>query len=286
MDLDIKRYIKREFYKGKSLPARFIDTIFLKIMIFLGLFIAFFMFGYGALRSIVLSAAITGTTSIFKFVFLRAKFSLYAQKRIQQAKKECILEKLILADNKTKHDIYKTILTNYLNIDASDIILRLGGYVYGSFFCYFFKNHPKYPVNVEQLSEVCRKMKKVNTEQLILFSTSGFDTDARIMAVRRSNTCEFIERDELIELIGETSLCPSEEEIYYFLSAEASEKKLTKKKLIDSFINADKGKAFALLALVLAIWPIVGEFNIAYPIASAFCGMLAAYCFIKSWKSK
>ena len=286
MDIQIKRYIKKEFYKDKGLPARLLDSVFLKIMIFLGLFILFFAMRTGVLRAIVLAATITTSSGILKFVFNKTRFMSFSKKRIEQARNDCMLERLVLLDSKHRKELSRRVMLNYLEIGQSELKPAKGGYVYKKTFCYFFGNHPKYPVNVEQIAYVCRNMRSLDMESSLLISASGFDKDARAMAVRRSVSSEIIEEEKLINLLGKTMLCPTEEETYEYLAGEIEEQRITKEKLKDAFFDADKGKAFALVALVLAIWPLFGKFNIAYPIAAAICAALAVYGFLRSYKKK
>ncbi len=284
MDTQLRRYIKREFYKGKSLPARLLDSFFFKIMAFLGLFILFFILKTGVVRAIIGAAAITSSAGILKFVYMRTRLSVFSGRRLEKAKKDCMLERLVLLDKKHRRTLYKKILVLASGSGEDGLTPSQGGYIAGDRFMFAFQNHPKYAVNVEQVCDICRKMRELSLKEMLLVSAGGFDADARAMAIRRSDKCELIEQKELTELLKNTFLYPSDEEATEYLKGEIEEQKLTGKRLREAFLDADKGKAFALLAIVLAVWPLFSGFSIVYPIASAICAALAAYGFFRSYK--
>ena len=217
---------------------------------------------------------------------MRTRLITFTKKRVEKAKNDCILERLILLNDKERFYVDVDMVSNGLDISQDDIKTFKKGFIYEDKYCYVFKNHPKHPVNVEQVSSVCRKMKGYNVKSLFLISASEVEKDARAMALRHSETCKIIEKEQIIDLLDKTDLVPNESEVYEFLLSEIKQNELTKKRLIDAFFDIDKGKAYALLAVVLAVWPLIGDFNIAYPIASTICGCLAGYAFLRSYKKK
>ena len=281
MDTKLRKFIKTEYYKGKTLPARLIDSVFFKLLVFLGLFVVFWLMNAGILRALVLAATVTASVGIFKFIFTRTRLMSFSQNRIERAKEECMLEKLVLLDNRHRKELMLRVLQKYTGEPKNKFVSMDGGYLFDKTYCFVFPNHPKYPVTVEQVSKVLRTMRAKRLRQCVLISSADFDADAQAMAIRRCQKAEFLSKNTLIKLLQGSMLYPSDEEAYRFLEGEMEERRITREKVKNAFFDADKGRAFALCALVLAIWPFVTGFNIIYPIAAAGCTALSIYAFIK-----
>ena len=119
-----------------------------------------------------------------------------------------------------------------------------------------------------------------------MLTPSGFDADARAMAVRNSNSCIFLEKEELVKRLKNTELYPTEAEVYEYLGAEIAEKRVTREKLFSAFFSGDKGRSFALCAAVLMVMPMITGFNIIYPFSAAICTGLSVYGFAKGRNKK
>ncbi|MBR4079318.1 MAG: restriction endonuclease [Christensenellaceae bacterium] len=282
MDDNIKRYIKREFYKGKSLSARLIDSVFLKILAFVVIFIFFWLIRTGFWRSLILAATVVSSFSILKFVYNRSRYRSFSERRIMRAGDECALERMILLDREYTERLVRKIFAEELDAEKSELRKAEGGFLYDEIYCRYFDCHPKVPVGVNELTELVREMRKLHVKKCILMTPSRFDEDARAMAVRRSDNCIFLENDDLLQRLRKNVIYPSEKEIYEYLSAEIAEKRITREKLRSAFFGADKGRSFALCAAVLLIIPLFTGQNIIYPVAAAVCTGFSIYGFLKS----
>lgn len=281
MDNNIKRYIKREFYKGKSLPARLIDSVFLKILAFMVIFIFFWLLGTGFLRSIVLAATLVSSFGILKFVYNRSRYMSFSARRIERAGDECALERMILLDERHRTELVRRMFAQELQTGREELRPAGEGFLFEKTYCRYFDSHPKVPVGVNELIALVREMRELRVKKCILMTPSRFDEDARAMAVRRSDSCIFLENKELLKCLRGSVIYPSEKQIYIYLSAEIAERRITREKLRGAFFGADKGRSFALCAAVLLAMPLFTGQSIIYPVAAAVCTGLSIYGFTK-----
>lgn len=281
MDDKVKKYLKSEYYRGKSLPARLIDSVFLKILAFMVIFLFFWLMHTGFWRSIILAASLVSSFGILKFVFQRSRYHSFSKKRLERAADECALERLTLSSGEECMALAQKIFAEELDADPDEILPVSGGFLWEGTYCCFFDVHPKHRVGVAEICEMLRKMRQFSVKKCILLTPSDFDGDARAAVVRHSDSCIFLENRELLRRLKNTELYPIEREIYEYLSAEIAEKRLTREKLFDAFFSADKGRSFALCAGVLIVLPMLTGFNIIYPFAAAVSTGLSIYGFIK-----
>ncbi len=285
MDENIRRYIKREFYKGKSLPARLIDSVFLKILAFAVIFIFFWLIRTGFWRSLILAATVVSSFSILKFVYNRSRYRSFSERRIMRAGDECALERMILLERRHTERLVRGMFAEELSAEHSELRAAAGGFLYEKTYCRYFDCHPKVPVSVKEMTELVREMRILRVKKCVLMTPSRFDEDARAMAVRRSDSCVFLENEDLLKRLRKTVIYPAEKEIYEYLSAEIAEKRITREKLRSAFFGADKGRSFALCAAVLLIIPLFTGQSIIYPVAAAVCTGFSIYGFLKGRRS-
>lgn len=281
MDGKIKKYLKNEYYKGKSLPARLFDSVFLKIIAFMVIFLFFWLLRMGFWRSMILAASLVSSFGILKFVFHRSRYSSFSEKRIARAAEECALERLILLQREECLRLVRGIFAEELELRAEELKDTEHGFYYEDIYCCYFDVHPRHPVGVEEMTEMVREMHALRVKKCVLLAPSEFTADARAMAVRRSDNCIFLENQELLKRLKGTAIYPEKEEVYEYFSTEIAEKRITREKLFRAFFGADKGRSFALCAAVLVVMPLLTGFSVIYPVAAAVCTGLSIYGFLK-----
>ena len=268
------------------LAARLIDGVFFKILAFLVIFLFFWLIHTGFWRSVILGASLVSSFSILKFVFHRARYMSFSRQRIDRAAEECALERLVLLKNRRSMELVRGIFAEELEAEREELRPAPGGFVYEETYCCYFDVHPKHPVGIMEMTGTVREMRELKTKKCVMLTTSGFDADARAMAVRHSRSCIFLEKEELLKRLKKTEIYPDEAEIYEYLGAEIAEKRVSREKLFSAFFSGDKGRSFALCAAVLMVMPLITGFNIIYPFSAAVCTALSIYGFVKGNSSK
>ena len=286
MDVNIKRYLKSEYYRGKGLAARLIDSFFFRILAFMVIFLFFWLLHTGFWRSVILGASLVSSFSILKFVFHRCRYNSFSQQRLERAAEECALERLILMKGEESSLLARRIFSHELDAEEEELRKSGGGFVWEKTYCRYFDVHPKHTVGIEEMTGTVREMRELKLKKCVMLTPSSFDGDARAMAVRHSDSCIFLEKSELLKRLKNTRIYPDEKEVYEYLSAEIAEKRITREKLFSAFFSGDKGRSFALCAAVLMAMPLFTGFNIIYPVAATVCAGLSFYGFVKGRSSK
>lgn len=285
MDKTLKRYLKNEFHHGKNIIARAFDLVFSRIIIFAVIFILLWSMHLGILRSAILALCTTICISMIAVIIRKKRYEKFIEKRFLCAKSEYVLEKLILLDPAPRQAFFLHLFSGYLDKEPSCFTRSSGGFICENVYCRFFTNHPKYPVTVEQMASLCRKLKNMDASSSVLMSAGGYKDDAEAMAIRQSKRIILLGREELISLVGDTDLDPSYEELYEYITSEIAQKAMTRERLKKAFLDVGKGRAFAMCSIILIAWSFIFGFNIIYPIMAVICGLISVYSFFKSRKT-
>lgn len=280
MDKKTQRYFKR-LVTGKTILARCIDAIVGKLFCFVAIFAAAWLSHIGLLNSVIIAFMVTALISIFLHARKKLQWDKQIAKKLREIRNRLALEKLILLEN--SDEFMAEVFTVYTGIDEFKM-LKGGFYdAKSSTFCMALPNHPRHDVDVQQMTEIARLLKKVNAKRIALLSASDYSQEARSLAARLDGV-ELLSRKELYELLENTTLYPTEEEAILSIKQEA-ESLHSKERLKKEFLSRKKAGAYAFSALLLTVWPFIVGWNLIYPIMSTLCVVMAFYSFASVKKS-
>lgn len=282
MDKKLTRFLKKQYYGGKSLVARIFDGVLEGVLLFLFLFAALWLLRLGLLRAAIAAAVLCACMGIAALLVHRWRYERFLERKIREAQESLMLERLILMDGHARHALIRELFEAHTG--QTRLHEARGGWLADGRLCCYLPNHPQNPVSVQQLSAVYRMLKQQQARGCTLLTAAGYTQDAQTMARRQFVNTELLGRAELCALLAQAGHMPARQEALHALRAEMDQQKITAAQLKQAFLEQGKGRAFLLCAVLLGLWPLLGGFHIAFPLAAAACGSIALISFLRNKK--
>ena len=278
MDTRLKLYYRKKMYGGRSLVARIVDFVILRVMM---LFILFLVFLY-ALRSLVpallISVLITLAASLLLIVIKRRKANIYMQKDMQRLKKKCLLESLTVMD----HNVFKDYMNRLFDGKFLDVKDTANGFTAAidKQKLYVFHNHPMSQSNVADVLLAYRTLGE--SCELIIVSLASYSKEATTFSAALDNPVTLISGDDVLKLAEKKNMLPDDEAANEKVNKEMSDTVVTIKKIKKAALNRVKIRAYIICGIVIMCWPLISDFRFYYPIISLVCFVLAIISYRKS----
>jgi len=281
MDPKLIRYYKKKAYGGRSVLARAIDLIMLRVIVFFFIFIVFLYLSLSVTIAFLISLFLTAAISISFVVYNRKKIEKYIMADIQRIKKKCLLEKLTFMGI----DEYAEFIDKILDKKIKDKKFENENYsgIYGKYNAFVFHNHPRSECGINEILSVYRELK---CDRLIIFSLSEFSEDVKNMCSRLPGEIMLIGGKEILEAADKKGLMPDESDAESDALKEVSETIVTLENIRNNALSKTKIKGYILCGIVIMLWPIVTGFEIYYPVIAMICFILALITYRKSKKSE
>lgn len=280
--MNMRNYYKKKMYGGRSLVARFLDFILLRIFLSFLIFILLLYISRSFTVSLLISVFITTAVSLVLIMIKRTKIAKYMEKDMQRIQQKCLLERLTLMNldeyaeyiNKIyKNNLHNTILMN------NDFIAE-----YNDYHLYVFHNHPSSKCGVSDILSVYRAFK--DRKKIMILSLSDFSSDAEKICSSFPMEITLISGLTILETAKKMKLMPDEKSAREKAEKEMNETMLTFKKIKSATFNRGKIKGYLICGIVIFCWPIISGFKIYYPIIALACFAMAIITYKKNKQAK
>lgn len=274
MDPRLIRYYKKQMYGGRSLVARTLDYVILRIMVLFVLFLVLLYFSRSFTVSVLISVFVTLAVSLILVLVRRNRIKKYIEKDTVRIKQKCLLEELTLMNEHAFADYISCLFDG-----VSDITQTNEGFTAskeGTTYC-VFHNHPSTVCGVDSLLQVCRQYRDTPT---VIVSLSDFNEAARTFCAGQD--IKLVSGKKILQAAASKGMLPDEEAAQDKARKEMSETIITLDKLKSSAFSKTKVKAYIFCGLVVMCWPLVMGFRIYYPIIAVVCFVMAAITFRKN----
>jgi hypothetical protein len=276
MDPRLLRYYRKKISGGKSMIARTVDFMMLRIIIFIVLFIAVLNMSLSIFVSLIMAFFLTAALSTVFVVYNRKKIERYIIKDMLRLKQKCLLEKLTFMDKKD----YTCFIGKITGQDIVKPKYDNDGFftVCGDTSMYAFQNHPGGDCSVKDVLRVYREYKH---DKLIIISLSDFSAESINMCASLPGVT-LSSGKKVLRMAEEKGLLPDEKEAGEKAEKEMKETLVTFEKIRKNALSGTKIKGYIFSGIVIMCWPLVAGFQVYYPVIAALCFALAAITYKKS----
>ena len=280
--MNMMRYYKMKMYGGRSLLARLIDFVFVRMLLLFVLFIVFLYLSRSIKAAILISVFLTAAFSLILTLVKRKRVIKYMEKDMERIRRKCLLEQLTLM----KTCDFAVYIDRLLGGGLCDITYNDDGFAakHQNNAIYVFQNHPKNPCGV---SEVLRALRMSgDTQSVVVISLSEYTTDAKTFANSVPEKMALIPGEKVLQIAKEKDMLPDEQAAKENAQNEMKASFVTLDKVKNAAFGRAKTKGYILCGLIVMIWPLVSGFQFYYPIISIVCFLMAFFSYRKSKQAK
>jgi len=272
MDARLKRHYQKKMSGGRSIIARAVDFLIVRLVILVTLFIVMLQWSHSLTVSITVSVLITLAVCLTMYVYRRKKAEKYFEKDMQRIREKCLLESLTLMNLNEYITYMGRIFPGMEGVEPTG-----HGFLadYKAFRMVVLHNHPSDNLSASQAVDAYRLGK--GAQKIALVSISGFTSDAKKFA--DSVSMALIPGREVLRIAEEKELLLDRQGAEDRAQQEMEETVISMESVRRSAFSRTKVKAYIFCGLVCMIWPLFGIWRIYYPIIAVLCFILAYFAY-------
>ena len=259
------RYVKSEYYRTKSVAARFLDRTLTALGIFLASGIFMWSFGVRPIWAAAYSLLFTAACESVAHAVRRSRIEKLAGRLIEEARREIALERLVFCGDALE-GVCAAAAENrkYERID--------GGIICEDELILVELGHPLAAFEVDCAVRAVRVMRSCKAKRFSVITTAPPTPEAE--AIVKGNGGRFDE--DIIERVI-VGFLPDKGEAEARLTERFEAQRITARRLRHCFTEKGKAKGWALSALMLTAWGLIFGKGALYFTASGICAALCAY---------
>lgn len=286
-NIKLKRYYIENTMEGRSYFAIFLDSLVIKVILFILGFIYFFI----RTNSLGFTATIT-VQLILLFWIINGRIK---KSRLNTAKKEVydkVAKEKIFGDliNKTPYEYLsylKSALEKYKVEDIKlfhqtdvDMLANLDGNRIG-IKCYQYNKD--YKVSSNHVREFFLTLNKMDINEGIIITTSTFSEDAKelLPKLKDHGKLHLMDIEEIVKLFKQVELYPSDNDIKKIILDKISDKKRRMKEYKNEILSKSKIGKYIIIGLVIYLWGGFTPFETYYNLVALILILLAIISFGK-----
>ncbi len=283
----LRQYYRQTLYGNRSMLARAIDFLALRLVIFAILYVYILMQTAHVLLAVILATIGTLMATCAIALWKSIRLDKYiAQKRIELSR-DYLFEKIVLLPRKrflllikqlVRHMGYRVVCEHPLGLlcevnDHAAFILAL-------------QNHPEHQVDIQQLLDNYREIQSLGVEECLIVATARL-TDTAHAFLHELKEIEFqvLNRQKILDLAQRQGLLPDTQEVEQALLSKLEEKRISLKKLKREALHASRVKAYISCGAILYAASFITGQRLYYPLMGALCFFLAFVAYYTDHKS-
>ncbi len=270
MDSKLLRYYKKKIYGGRSIAARVMDFVLLRLFLLFIIFVFVLYLSLSTTVALLMSIFLTAAFSLALSAYNKKKAERFIIKDLQRIKRKCLLEKLTFMNA----DDYAEYINKMHGGRIKNIVHNGDGFFgdYDGKIVYAFHNHPSCECGVSDVLKVIRIMG--DDKEVLILSLSEFSDDARKMCKSIGNV-QLTDGEGVLETADKVGMLPDQDEAEKNAEKEMRDAVVTLRQIEKSAFKRSKIKGYIICGIVIMCWPLVTGFRIYYPIIAVICFIMA-----------
>lgn len=283
----LRQYYRQTLYGNRSILARSIDFIALRLVIFAVLYVFTLMQTAHVLLSAILAAVgmLMATCAIALWKSIR--LDKYIEQKRMELSREYLSEKIVLLPRRrflllikqlVRHMGYRVVCEHPLGLlcEANE----------NSAFILALQNHPENKVSVQQLLDSYREIQQLGVDECLIIATAPLTDSAHaFLHELQGLQCQVLNRQKILDLAQRQGLLPDAKEVEQALLEKLEEKRVSLKKLKREALHASRVKAYVSCGAILFAASFITGQRLYYPLMGSLCFFLAFVAYYTDHKS-
>ncbi len=268
MDARLRRYYRKKMSGGRSIIARIIDFLLIRVSMLIVLFLLMLQWSHSLAVAIPVAVLVTLAAGIAMHAYGNRKAEKYFKKDLQRIREKCLLETLTLM-NLHEYVGYMEKLFGSL----SDVEAIQGGFLAErkGMRMVVLHNHPSGSLTAQKTVEAYRLCKEDKTAAVV--SLSEFDADAKKFA--EGVGLILVSGRDVLRIAQEKSMLPDEDSAEERAKQEMEETIISMERIKRSAFSRTKIRAYIFYGIIAMLWPLLGGWRFYYPIIALLCFVMA-----------
>ena len=282
MDMEnrqLRQYYRQTLYGNRSILARSIDFIALRLVIFAVLYVFTLMQTAHVLLSAILAAV--------GMLMATCAIALYIEQKRMELSREYLFEKIVLLPRRrflllikqlVRHMGYRVVCEHPLGLlcEANE----------NSAFILALQKHPEKKVSVQQLLDGYREIQQLGVDECLIIATAPLTDSAHaFLHELQGLQCQVLNRQKILDLAQRQGLLPDAKEVEQALLEKLEEKRVSLKKLKREALHASRVKAYVSCGVILFAASFITGQRLYYPLMGSLCFFLAFVAYYTDHKS-
>lgn len=285
--MKIEKYLRQEFFKGKSISARLIDEFVGALLVLIAVFAVFWLFKTKLAPSLVAALTLATLFVVVRSWVRKLRFEKFRVKFLSDLADELALEKLSMLNSL---DIVR-LISPFFKEKTGGVRSKATktGYIFEGrekILCSALAAHPSGNLTPDDVTAVVREMRKNGLSRAIIVSTAQPSGEAKLLTDRLSLEVEIISGDELAEIIRKLGIFTEESEVSAAIEARIAAHKAQKERLRAKFGLSMTPVRFLMLSAGLAAWYLVAGSSIYFLIAAGVMAVMFGINFAATMMKK
>ena len=251
---ELSRYFKRRRYGGRSAPARVLDYVALRLILFLAAFL-FFRLRMDAAHAAILAAIALAIATLVLHVVRDVTMERFVQRELRRIRTLLMRDRLMFLEP----EAFRSLCRRAGNCDRPVALQRAE------------------PVGADVLLPLLRGG---NQAPPVVCSSAGFTPAAEDFVRRAPQRATLIGPDALVEAARETdALWPDDEAVHAYIAAQLQQHPRPRARLQELLSGAGaatRAKKYLLTGLVLLAASFLTRYTLYYRMLAGLCLMIAA----------
>ena len=283
----IRQYYRQMLFGNRSLLARSIDFIALRLLLFFGFLLWFTLQTSNTVLGMILAAVAVGMVSVALALYKSIRLDRFIEEKRAELKYHYLFEQMVLMPKNRFFALLRELARSMgyeTQLEMEQGLLCENGKT--PCFLFALQNHPENPVSAQQVLDCYRTAKQLELSECILISTAPLHRDARsFLTSIHDLSFDIWNRQRLLSLARRQNLLPDDNAVETALIAEMERKRLDLKKFKRQAFQATRVRAYLGCGLILFFATIVTGQHLYYPIMGSLCFFMAFVSYFTGTRS-
>ncbi len=279
--LRIRKYYIEQLKEGKRYFATIIDTIVVKIIVFLLPLLYLISKTNNYILSTLISVELFLAYNIITYIVRRVRFKKIKKIIDEELVKENIRKQLI---NKEPNNLIEYMQSVFKKNDISNIKLSamnnidmIGDYKNDTIAIKCFQYNEDYKVSNRDIREFLISLSKLELKKGIVISTSSYSKEVKrfLDKIEKHIEIQLVDMDKFIKILKQAKMYPTKNEIEEYILDRIDDKRNKLNQYRKVIFSKNKIRKYILISIIIYFWGKVTPYEAYYTIVSYLLILLA-----------